>query len=143
MLTDDECLAHLEQIAAGRSHKDMVYLSHLAHEQVARTAERGKHAAMRGALHSVAAVAKAVTPDQSAADWQAKKGFLLDGQGSHLIDLSLGLAVAALLDDQPEEFEFQIRAVFKSALLGLPHVLRDALSKRMPQPNPHDQPKGA
>ena len=135
MLTDDECLALLEKIALGRNQKQMAYLAHVAHEGVARATERTKHGAMHASLHRTA-LAKSLTPEQVKADWQALKGHLLDGQGSHIIDITLGLAVAALLDDKPDEFEFQLRALFKSALLGLPHVLRGQMSQRMPRPGP-------
>jgi len=135
MINDADSLTQLEQIAAGRTHKQMVYLSHLAHEKIARDAERSKHAALKAALNSTTVLA-AMATSSSTADWGALKGYLLDGQGSHLADISLGLAVAAVLDDKPDEAEYQIRAVFKSLLLGLPHVLQQALSQRMPAPVP-------
>jgi hypothetical protein len=116
MLSDDECLAQLGPMALGRNQKQLAYLTHVAHEGVARAAEQAKHVALKAGR----------------SDWPTLKGYLLDGQGSHIIDISLGLAVGALLDDKPDEFEFQLRALFKSALLGLPHVLQQAMSQRMP-----------
>jgi phosphoenolpyruvate-protein kinase (PTS system EI component) len=132
MLTDSDSLTQLESIASGRTHKDMVYLCHLAHEKVARDAERTKHVAMKAALHSTAALA--VSPAQAATDWATRKAYLLDGQGSHILDISLGLAVGALLDDNQAEFEFQMHAVFKSAVKALPHVLQQAMAQRMAPP---------
>ena len=122
-LSDEQALAHLEQAAHGRTQKELGYLVFLAHEKTTRDAERTKHS-------------KLVSVKVSDADWQIMKAHLLDGQGSHLIDISLGLALNALLDDKLEEFEFQLRALFKSAVLGLPHVMQRAQGERQTSQRP-------
>jgi hypothetical protein len=139
-LTDQEAHDLAMQIAVGRSAVEMGPLLHAAHEAVLMDSERSKHAAVNSAVVAGTAKGVKVRADGLLAfdpfGWDALKTYLLDGGGTSHADMIAGAALTALLNDDQEDFEFQLRLLLKATLARFPHIKQAITNLVSPQVDP-------